>query len=152
MTFSARWRSGLRPSTARSRRTRAGTSQPAPARVRASGDGPAESGGEPAVALGGEDRGGLGQPAQLGQRLGERRPGRVQAADDQQQAAADPGATDQGEDHAEPPRCVSGVASSGRSVRNRSTLAGRVMRASQTNAVANTAPTKTRTSWPTAVS
>ena len=109
-------------------------SQPAPARVRASADGPTQSGGEAAVALWCEDGGGLGQPAQLGQRLGQGRPGRVQAADDQPQAAADPGPAEQGADHGAAPEVRSGVVRPGLSLRNRSTLAGRVMRDSQTNA------------------
>ena len=74
------------------------------------GRGPAEPGGEPAVALRCEDGGGLGQPAQLGQRLGQGRAGRVQAADDQPQAGAEPGAAEQGGDHRRaPPRLRSGV-------------------------------------------
>ena len=117
----------------------------------ASAGGPAEPGGEPAVALRCEDGRGFRNSAQLGQGLGEGWAGRVQAADGQPQAGAEPGAADQRDDHRRAPEVGSGVVNS-ELVRNRPTSTGRVMRESQTNAVANTAPTKTRTSWPVAVS
>ena len=66
--------------------------------------GPAQPGGEPAVALRCEDGCWLGQSAQLGQSLGEGRAGRVQAADDQPQAGAEPGAADESERSSEDPR------------------------------------------------
>ena len=53
----------------------------------------------PAFGLGDQDGDGFGEPTQLGQSLGKRRPGRVEAPHDQQQARTDPGATDQGDDH-----------------------------------------------------
>ena len=107
VTFSARWRSGLRPSTARSRRTPAGRSQPAPARVRASAAGRPSRAARPPSLSRCEDGGGLGQPAQLGQGLGQGGAGRVQAADDQPQSGADPGPADQGDDHGPTPDVAS---------------------------------------------
>jgi hypothetical protein len=95
---------------------------------------------EPAFGLGDEDWGSLGELAQLGQGLGQRRTGRVEAADDQQQAGTDPSPTDQGQDHDRTSESPSRLASAGPFPRNRSTVAGRVIFASRTNAAVNTPP------------
>ena len=131
-----------------------------PARHQPSGSQVTEQLGERTSELGSDtplgDRGEhgrrFGHPLQLGERLGERRPGREQAPHDQPHPEA--GASAQGErgDHGAIPDVGSGTVSTLGRARKRSGALGRVMRASQTKAPANIAPTSSRTSWPRAES
>ena len=94
-TFSARWRSVLRPSTARSRRTRGQTRTPAPARVSTSAIGRPTRAANAAAIFGGEHGWRLGRAAQLGERFGQGWPRRGDAPGHQEQPGADAGTAEQ---------------------------------------------------------
>ena len=112
---------------------------------------PAEPGGETAVGFGGEDRGRFGHQAQLSEGLGERGPGRVQATEDEAEAAADPGAAAEGEYHDRASRSPSRVVIAGAFARGTvRARPARVIFDSHTKLAANRPPTKNSTNWPRA--
>src|ERR1039458_5310718 len=82
--------------------------------------------------------------------LGERGPGRVQATEDEEEAAADPGAAAEGEYHDRASRSPSRLVIAGAFPRNRSGSAARVIFDSHTKLAANRPPTNNSTNWPRA--